>query len=37
MPENSPVRSDQNSKGVTGAWAEAKGVCGFDLKILGKL
>ena len=37
MPENWPVKSDYNSKWVTGAWAEAKGVCGFDLKILKKL
>ena len=37
MPENSPVRSDYNSRGVIGALAEAKGVCGFDLKILKKL
>ena len=36
-PENWPVRSDYNSKWVIGAWAEAKGVCGFDLKILKKL
>ena len=37
MPENWPVRSDYNSKSVIGAWEEAKGVCGFDLKILKKL
>ena len=37
MPENWPVRSDYNSKWVIGAWAEAKEVCGFDLKILKKL
>ena len=36
-PENWPVRSDYNSKWVIGAWAEAKGVSGFDLKILKKL
>ena len=37
MPQNWPVKSDCNSKWVSGAWAEAKGVCGFDLKILKKL
>ena len=34
MPENWPVKSDYNSKWVIGALAEAKGVRGFDLKIL---
>ena len=37
MPENSTVRSDYNSQWVIGEWAEAKGVCGIDLKILKKL
>ena len=37
MAENSTVRSDYNSEWVIGAWAEAKGVCGIDLKILKKL
>ena len=37
MPENWPVKSDYNSKWVIGAWAKAKGICGFDLKILKKL
>ena len=37
MPKNWPVKSDYNSKWVIGAWAEAKGVCGFGLKILKKL
>ena len=44
MPENWPVRSDYNwlvrsdyNSDYTGTWAEAKGVCGFDLKILKKL
>ena len=37
MPENWPVRSDYNSKLVIGAWAEAKGESGFDLKILKEL
>ena len=32
-----PERSDYNSKWVNGAWAEAKGVWSFDLKILKKL
>ena len=36
MPEDWPVKSDYNSKWVIGAWAEAKGVCGFDLKIFKK-
>ena len=37
MPKHWPVKSDDNSKWVLGLWAEAKGVCGFDLKILKKL
>ena len=37
MPENSPVKSDYNSKWVIGACTEAKGVFGFDLKILKNL
>ena len=37
MPENWPVRSDYISKWVTGACAEAKGVCGLDFKILKKI
>ena len=37
MPENWPVKSDYNSKLVIGAWAEAKGVCGFDFEMLNKL
>ena len=37
MPENWPVKSDYNSKWVIGALAEAKGVWGFDLKMLRKL
>ena len=37
MPENWPVKSDYNLELVIGAWAEAKGVCGFDLKMLKKL
>ena len=37
MPENWPVKSDYNWKWVIGAWPEAKGACGFNLKILKKL
>ena len=37
MAENSTVRSDYNSEWVIWAWAEVKGVCGIDLKILKKL
>ena len=36
MRENWPVKSDYNSKWVIGEWVEAKGMCGFDLKILKK-
>ena len=34
MQENCPIKSDCNSKRVIGAWAEAKRVCGFDLKMI---
>ena len=34
MPENWPVSSDYNSKWVTGTWAEAQAVCGFDFKCI---
>ena len=37
MPENWSVKSDYNSKWVIGTLAEAKGVSGFDLKMLMKL
>ena len=37
MPENWPLKSDYSSKWVIEVWAEAKGVYGFDLKILKKL
>ena len=37
MPENWPVKFDYSSKWVTGAWAKAKGVYGFDLEMLKKL
>ena len=37
MPENWLVKSDYNSKWVTGAWAEARVVCGLDFKMLRKL
>ena len=37
MAENLPVKSDYNLEWVIGAWAEATGLCGFDLKMLKRL